>query len=326
MWMIMMREANKITTNLIFLWHFYLFCVTITTSFTYNSMFAFFQENFQALLFPLIVIVVLLILGFIGGIRRLVARYPEQSKRILAWLHKNIQRILFLAGAAWALGIIIYYHATISFSFVSQIFIMRAFAFTALALLLTVYIPTLLLTYAPGFPLNGVALRARRALGILTMGFACTHGSMEFFVTFHGSFAEVFALPTYYQLSLLFSTLAGTILVIIGMTSFDFIQQKMGKWWKRLHRLVYVVSILVLFHAFLIGSNFIGNDPMLPTVVVVIALALLFLKVGEGFKKTKKKPWKPATKAAAYAGLGLLVLTGLYLTIIALGQTNARLH
>jgi DMSO/TMAO reductase YedYZ heme-binding membrane subunit len=233
---------------------------------------------------------------FIHTVNVITRKYPDQSKKILAWLHKNIRAIIYSAGAIWVLFVVLYFESTVSPSLLATLEVIRLFALTALGLLFCVYAPTLMLVYLPGFALNGVAIRARRALGILTTGFATTHGLMEFFVAYHGSFSEILSLPQRYQISLLLSTTAATILVIMAMTSFDAVQQRMGKWWKRLHRLVYVVSLLVLFHAFLVGSDFTGGESRLPGLITLTSFIILLLKIGEGFKKVRQKPWSRERK------------------------------
>jgi len=69
------------------------------------------------------------------------------------------------------------------------------------------------------------------------------------------------------------------ILLILAATSFRYWQKKLGKGWQTLHRLVYVVAILILVHYFLAvkGDIFSLQGDYGAPLVAAIILILLFL-------------------------------------------------
>jgi len=77
--------------------------------------------------------------------------------------------------------------------------------------------------------------------------------------------------------------------------------------------LVYVVSLLVLFHAFLVGSDFTGGESRLPGLITLTSFIILLLKIGEGFKKVRQKPWSRERKSLAHMSLTVLLLVGVFL-------------
>ena len=78
------------------------------------------------------------------------------------------------------------------------------------------------------------------------------------------------------------------VLILMGLTSFKWWMRKMGKNWKRLHRLIYPVSILIVLHYALAQKGDIfglrGNiiKPLIYGIIILILLAirLPFIKNG----------------------------------------------
>lgn len=64
-------------------------------------------------------------------------------------------------------------------------------------------------------------------------------------------------------------------LLLLAMTSFRSIQKKMKKWWQRLHRLVYPLSILVIWHYYLASKG----DIIIPLVYTVVLIILILLRL-----------------------------------------------
>lgn len=82
----------------------------------------------------------------------------------------------------------------------------------------------------------------RRRLGILVFLLAFTHFHVISLPKIAG--IEPNLLPTFQVIGLT----ALVILSLLFLTSNNFSQRRLGKWWKRLHRLIYVVVLLILLH------------------------------------------------------------------------------
>lgn len=105
------------------------------------------------------------------------------------------------------------------------------------------------LSVTPLITLTGLShlTRLRRPLGLYACMYACTHFTLFAGVDF--GFNLDYLLDEFLQKRYLWVGLAGLlILMTLAATSFTSVMRRMGKAWKRLHRLVYVAGILVLVH------------------------------------------------------------------------------
>lgn len=289
-------------------------------------MITFLRENFFHLLIPFAVLIALGGLGIVGWVRRRYQADPKGMQARISALSPHIRRDIYIFSAIIATISPFWITWSVPSSGVAILLTQRWFAFVALIFLFSVYVPTLFLVYAPGFPINGLMVRARRALGISAFFFGCVHGAIGFFVTFHGSINSIIRLDARYFWAIMLAVVAATLLTLMAMTSFDVIQQKMGKWWKRLHRFVYVATFFVLLHAWLIGSHFTGSGSVIPLTILGIAFALMLLKVGEQWKKLqgKKGVVAPLVRFLGFCFLIAVVLVSLYLFVLAVGQTGGH--
>lgn len=122
---------------------------------------------------------------------------------------------------------------------------------------------------------------ARRLLGIGAAWFGTLHAAIAFFGLFHAP--NPLTLASVYRQAFLWGMVALVILLLMAFTSFDRAFKGMGIWWFRLHRLVYVAIITVLFHAFMIGYRA-ATLPVLITIATAVILVMgmhlyLFFKV-----------------------------------------------
>jgi sulfoxide reductase heme-binding subunit YedZ len=135
-------------------------------------------------------------------------------------------------------------------------------------------------------PLNTVfglrkVVSARRALGLYGFMFATLH-----FLTFSG-------LDYQFNLKLLqgaifekrfviIGSLAFLILLVLALTSTRGWQKRLGKNWKRLHQLFYVVSVLVVIHyAWAVKGDItrLQGDIVKPLIVAVLVAFLLSVRI-----------------------------------------------
>lgn len=90
-------------------------------------------------------------------------------------------------------------------------------------------------------------LKRRRALGLYTFMYAVIHviifADLDYGLAWSRLAQELFQKPR-----LIVGMLAFALLIPLAMTSFDIWKIRLGKKWKRLHQLVYLIAPLVLLH------------------------------------------------------------------------------
>jgi sulfoxide reductase heme-binding subunit YedZ len=95
----------------------------------------------------------------------------------------------------------------------------------------------------------GKLLLLRRMLGLTALAYAAAHFSL-YIVDQNGNLLVVASEIIHrFYLTIGFSVLLG--LIALGATSTDAAIRRMGRWWKRLHRLSYVLGVLALLHYFI---------------------------------------------------------------------------
>lgn len=134
----------------------------------------------------------------------------------------------------------------------------------AVMILAVVLVPGILGRFGIQIKVTRVLTFYRRQFGITTFLLSFTHGMLVRIV------ARV-ALGWYpinrALLFELFGTLSLSLMFFLFVTSNDASVKRLGLWWKRLHRLVYVIVWLILFHTILqrvsVWSVFIGSVAIL---------------------------------------------------------------
>lgn len=118
----------------------------------------------------------------------------------------------------------------------------------AVMMLAIVLIPGILGRFGIQIKVTRVITFYRRQLGITTFLLSLTHGMLVRIVA-------RFALGQYplsrAPIFEFFGTLALSFLFFLFITSNDWSVGRLGPWWKRLHRLVYIIVWLILFHTIL---------------------------------------------------------------------------
>lgn len=141
----------------------------------------------------------------------------------------------------------------------------------AVTMLAVVLIPGILGRFGIQIKITRVITFYRRQLGITTFLLSLTHGMLVRTVA-------RFALG-WYPLSRapifeFFGTLALSLLFLLFVTSNDTSVKRLGLWWKRLHRLVYIIVWLILFHTILQRVSV--WSVMIGIVAIVEAVSLLY--------------------------------------------------
>ena len=198
---------------------------------------------------------------------------------------KHIRKIIFTLSSVFA-SLCFLYNRDFSTDSLQAIALVQTFAFTALFFLYLALLISPLYQSFPGIPFKAVAVKARRALGVSAFFFAFLHGSIVVF-SYFGGLDGLLHLPDAYRNAIVAGSVSLGILSILAVTSFDWAVKKMGKYWKRIHRLVYLAGYLVLYHATTVGSHFSASTihGSLVYVLVTVLLALESVRVTKALVK-----------------------------------------
>lgn len=118
----------------------------------------------------------------------------------------------------------------------------------------------------------GVFVRYRRMLGLYCLFYACLHVVSYglFIVDWYDFFGSLYKRPY-----VIVGALAFSILIALGVTSPKAMVRKLGKSWKKLHRLVYVAALLVVVHVWWQSRS----DFTEPLIYLVIFLVLMLARL-----------------------------------------------
>jgi sulfoxide reductase heme-binding subunit YedZ len=111
----------------------------------------------------------------------------------------------------------------------------------------------------------------KRVFGLICFFFACLHSSLYLFessVSLEILFDDLRERP---HLRLGYVSLA--ILSLLALTSNRFSQRTLGKAWKKLHKVVYMVALVIAFHIVLSNKSIVGSD-WWPLLIVIICLVV----------------------------------------------------
>lgn len=158
---------------------------------------------------------------------------------------------------------------------------LQTFAFLAIFYLYITLLAGPLTKVITNIPFKAHYIKARRALGVSTFYFALIHyvHGLEILDWQQG----ILALPQNDQLISFLGTISIFILFLLAITSFDFAVQKLTfRWWKTLHRLVYLAGVFILIHAYMWGSHFqdrLSFASILTSSAVIVLLVLHMLAI-----------------------------------------------
>lgn len=164
--------------------------------------------------------------------------FAHKSKQIIRLFHILYYLLIgFLAIGAWAIFTRnsfqpFFYNVGVNFG--------RA----ALVLLGIVVLPGILGRFGIDIKLTRIITLFRRQLGILVFLLAFIHFSLVKGLVYLAGIMPS-KLPAAFEI-LGFSAL--TLLFLMFITSNNFSQKKLGRWWKKLHRIVYGVLWLLVLH------------------------------------------------------------------------------
>jgi sulfoxide reductase heme-binding subunit YedZ len=136
--------------------------------------------------------------------------------------------------------------------------------------------------------------RLRRPLGLYAFLYATLH-MLLFFVVDYGLNWDLIVQAVTEKRYALAGLAAFLLLTPLALTSTKGWQRRLGKRWKRLHRLIYVAALLVVLHfVWLVKSDL--REPLLYGAVVVALLALRLPTVRRAIARGRSG-WAPLAKA-----------------------------
>jgi sulfoxide reductase heme-binding subunit YedZ len=125
-------------------------------------------------------------------------------------------------------------------------------------------------------PLNNIfgfkpALKVRRALGDYSFLYTSLHFAI--FVSLDYGFDLQFVMNELIRPYALVGLIAGLLLIPLAITSFSPWPKRLGKNWKRLHNLVYVINLLAALHFILVVKQGV-TEPYLWMILIIFLLVL----------------------------------------------------
>jgi len=125
-------------------------------------------------------------------------------------------------------------------------------------------------------PLNSIfgfkpALRVRRALGDYSFLYTSLH--FVIFVSLDYGFDVQLVMNELIRPYALVGLIAGLLLIPLAITSFSPWPKRLGKNWKRLHNLVYVINLLAALHFILVVKQGV-TEPYLWMILIIFLLVL----------------------------------------------------
>lgn len=144
-----------------------------------------------------------------------------------------------------------------------------------------------------------VLLRFRRMLGLFAFFYASAHFAVYFLLDLQMDFSfvveDIIKRP---YITIGFTALV--LLVPLALTSTKGMMRRLGRNWKRLHKLVYLIGILgVVHYIWLIKADLL--EPLIYATVLLLLFALRWfdLKIQPGKIRKKSSPVQPGILAAA---------------------------
>ncbi|MGC9396638.1 MAG: sulfite oxidase heme-binding subunit YedZ [Anaerolineae bacterium] len=150
------------------------------------------------------------------------------------------------------------------------------------------------LACTPLYALTGFAplQRARRTLGLYAFLYVVVH-FLAFAGWDYGFDLRLLWEAVFYQRYVIVGFIAGLILLVLAITSTRNWRHRLGKWWKRLQRLVYLANVLAVLHfAWLLKEP---SEALPYAVVVAVLLVLRIPFVARALKSVRRRFVKKST-------------------------------
>ena len=114
----------------------------------------------------------------------------------------------------------------------------------------------------------------RRRLGVAGFVFICCHVALAIAYYYSWNLGFVYFSWNPLENPVVFGTIALPILFVMAATSTDWAVRQLGRWWKFIHRFVYVAFVAAIFHFILINPTALYNPAGYFLGVLVVATLL----------------------------------------------------
>ncbi len=125
-------------------------------------------------------------------------------------------------------------------------------------------------------------LKYRRLLGLYAFLYGMLH-FLNYMVLDYFFDWELIIEDVLERKAITFGMIAFACLIPLAATSFKFMMKKMGKNWQKLHRLIYIITILAVTHNYMM----VKADVLVPTIHAMILAILLSYRVYVNWLKYK---------------------------------------
>ncbi|MCC0178995.1 ferric reductase-like transmembrane domain-containing protein [Waterburya agarophytonicola K14] len=127
-----------------------------------------------------------------------------------------------------------------------------------------------------------IPLKYRRTIGIFAFAATLAHAIYAFFHVLNGNVATISEMISRHQWGIWAGIIALATMTPAAITSFPFLQRKLGKRWRQIHLLTVPALALAALHTILIGPHYMAElqlelEDSLRTYGIVILTILVFL-------------------------------------------------
>ena len=141
-----------------------------------------------------------------------------------------------------------------------------------------IYILILTLCITPFSVLTGINfIRFRRAFGLMSFFYIILHFSTWLLLDMQLRWVEIAESLTRKPF-IVFGMMGFLLLIPLAATSNNYSMKRLGKYWQKLHKLIYVAIILVGIH-YLMMEKTLQNDAIITFIIIIALISLRFFKI-----------------------------------------------
>ena len=141
-----------------------------------------------------------------------------------------------------------------------------------------IYILILTLCITPFSTLTGINfIRFRRAFGLMSFFYIILHLSTWLLLDMQLRWVEILESLTRKPF-IVFGMMGFLLLIPLAATSNNYSMKRLGKYWPKLHKLIYVAIILGGIH-YLMMEKTLQNDAIITFIIIIVLISLRFFKI-----------------------------------------------
>ena len=141
-----------------------------------------------------------------------------------------------------------------------------------------IYILILTLCITPFSTLTGINfIRFRRAFGLMSFFYIILHLSTWLLLDMQLRWVEIVESLTRKPF-IVFGMMGFLLLIPLAATSNNYSMKRLGKYWPKLHKLIYVAIILGGIH-YLMMEKTLQNDAIITFIIIIVLISLRFFKI-----------------------------------------------